>query len=90
MTNVTYIYSRLLLGFLVASTSYCSALIQAASQSPLPSSSNSSSLGCAGSGLPSLGLPVLLPNQGVLVVLQDSVLDLSMSGSDARPEHNCR
>ena len=33
MTNVTYIYSRLLLGFLVVSTSYCSALIHAASQS---------------------------------------------------------
>ena len=30
-------------------------------------------LGCAGSGLPSLGLPVLLPNHGVLVVMQDSV-----------------
>jgi len=40
--------------------------------------------------LPTLGLDFLLPNHGVLVVMQDSVLDLSMSGSDARPEHNCR
>ena len=32
----------------------------------------------------------LLPNQGALVILQDSVQVLSKSGLDGRPEHNCR
>ena len=41
MTNVTYIYSRLLLGFLVISTSSYSALIQAASQILTTLSANS-------------------------------------------------
>ena len=47
-------------------------LNMAASQTPYQLQATAP-LGCAGSGLPSLGLPVLLPNYGVLVVLQDSV-----------------
>ena len=81
MTNVTYIYSRLLLGFLVASTSFCSALIHAASQSRTtllaysrPPLIESGLLRLGGpTNFPTLGLPVLLPNHGVLVVLQVSV-----------------
>ena len=108
--DVTYIYSRLLLGFLVVSTSSYSALIHDASQTPYqlqataPIFANSSLrcigdfltrsfqvrhlLGCAGSGLPSLGLPVLLPNQGVLVVLQDQKVSSSYCRIQRGPRRN--
>ena len=81
MTNVTYIYSRLLLGFLVVSTSSYSALIHAASQSraffTIETRTTLSGMAVLVAVvlvlLLTLGLHIIIPNQGDLVVMQESV-----------------